>query len=163
MCWPARLESLAYEVARAERYRHTLSVIFFDLDHFKAINDLHGHQFGDEVLRSLARSVRETMRTIDTVGRYGGEEFVVILPETDYWQAMIVAERLRVRIATTTFANTPTGSTVAITISIGVAAFSKDGDSLDDLIRTADNALYHAKRNGRNRVSGSHDRELAAG
>lgn len=159
----ALLESLTYEVARAERYRHTLSVIFFDLDHFKAINDLHGHQFGEEVLRALAHSARETMRTIDTVGRYGGEEFVVILPETDYWQAMIVAERLRVRVAATTFMNTPTGSTVSITISIGVAAFSKDGDSLDDLIRTADNALYHAKRNGRNRVSGSHDLELVAG
>jgi len=158
----ALLESLAQEVERAERYEHSLSILFFDLDHFKAINDTYGHQFGDEVLRVLARTARETVRHIDTVGRYGGEEFVAILPETDYWKAVTVAERLRERVAAYPFAEMPGGHVVRVTISVGVTAFPGDGRTVKDLIRSADGALYGAKRNGRNRVCGSREQVMVA-
>lgn len=158
----ALLESLAQEVERAERYEHPLSILFFDLDHFKVINDTYGHQFGDEVLRSLARAARETVRHIDTVGRYGGEEFVAILPETDYWKAVTVAERLREYVAAHPLAEMPGGIAIQVTISVGVTAYPGDGRAVKDLIRTADSALYSAKRNGRNRVCGSREQAMVA-
>lgn len=152
----ATLELLTGEIERAERYGHPLSVLFFDLDHFKAINDEYGHQFGDVLLRTLAALARETVRGADSVGRYGGEEFVAVLPETDYPHALQAAERLRRRIAAQTLP-APADADARITVSVGVTTYPGDGTTLDALIRAADTALYTAKREGRDRVRGFRD------
>lgn len=147
----ALLERLERELDRSRRYGRSLAVIFFDLDRFKSINDTYGHQFGDRVLRELARIATRTMRSIDLVGRYGGEEFVAVLPETDGAQALIVAERLRVNVARNRL-TLPSGEDVRATISAGIAVFPADATTMDTLIRIADTALYAAKAGGRNRV-----------
>jgi diguanylate cyclase (GGDEF)-like protein len=135
-------ELAVHEIAVAKRYRQPVSVILFDLDHFKRINDTGGHEAGDEALRRVARIVRDHLRESDLFARYGGEEFVLLLPRTTADQAAIVAERIRMEIAENT----------ALTISGGVAGLSFGDDSLDRLIRRADNALYRAKQEGRNRT-----------
>ncbi|MCA1667299.1 MAG: diguanylate cyclase [Thermomicrobia bacterium] len=147
----ALLERLERELERSRRYGRSLTVIFFDLDRFKNINDTYGHQFGDRVLRDLARIATQTVRSIDLVGRYGGEEFVAVLPETDGAQALIVAERLRLNVARHRL-DLPSGEAVGTTISAGVAVFPADATTMDTLIRIADTALYAAKAGGRNRV-----------
>jgi len=147
----ALLERLERELERSRRYGRSLAVIFFDLDRFKSINDTYGHQFGDRVLRDLARIATQTVRSIDLVGRYGGEEFIAVLPETDGAQALIVAERLRMSVARHRL-DLPTGEEVRATISAGVAVFPADATTMDTLIRIADTALYAAKAGGRNRV-----------
>jgi len=147
----ALLERLERELDRSRRYGRSLAVIFFDLDRFKSINDTYGHQFGDRVLRELARIATRTMRSIDLIGRYGGEEFVAVLPETDGVQALIVAERLRMNVARNRL-TLPSGEDVRATISAGIAVFPADATTMDTLIRIADTALYAAKAGGRNQV-----------
>ncbi|MHB8644603.1 MAG: GGDEF domain-containing protein [Thermomicrobiales bacterium] len=147
----ALLERLERELERSRRYGRSLAVIFFDLDRFKNINDTYGHQFGDRVLRELARIATGAVRSIDLVGRYGGEEFVAVLPETDGAQALIVAERLRANVARNRL-DLPNGEEVRATISAGVAVFPADATTMDTLLRIADTALYAAKAGGRNRV-----------
>ena len=147
----ALLERLERELERSRRYGRSLAVIFFDLDRFKSINDTYGHQFGDRVLRDLARIATQAVRSIDLVGRYGGEEFIAVLPETDGAQALIVAERLRANVARHRL-DLPSGEEVRATISAGVAIFPADATTMDTLIRIADTALYAAKAGGRNRV-----------
>lgn len=147
----ALMERLEREIDRARRYGRPLAVIFFDLDHFKGINDTYGHQFGDRVLRELARIATRTVRSIDLVGRYGGEEFVAVLPETDGAQALIVAERLRMNVAQRHY-DLPNGETARATISAGIAVFPDNAPTMDALLRVADTALYAAKAGGRNRV-----------
>lgn len=142
---------LAEELARSARYRRPLSVLMLDVDHFKAVNDTHGHQVGDEVLRSLASRLRQAVRRADVVARYGGEEFLVILPETTLPQALGLAERIRFDVAQHTMALIH-GEALRITVSIGVAAFPDHGADADSLCRSADAALYAAKQSGRNRV-----------
>jgi diguanylate cyclase (GGDEF)-like protein len=141
------LAAHAFDVSR--RYRHPLSVMLFDVDHFKQVNDSWGHQIGDEILESVARIAGHHLRDADVIGRYGGEEFIVLLPESSARQAMIVAERIREGIAAH---GIDTGKgTVKVTISAGIAdALSED--TLDWLIRRADQALYEAKEAGRNRA-----------
>ncbi len=135
-----------------------VSALLFDIDHFKVVNDTWGHGVGDEVLKEVAQRASRNLRNFDLVARLGGEEFVVIMPDTDGSQAMAVAERLRRRIAEEAFAVTAPVGKIDVTISIGVAvadgSLDADGkpESGDALLRRADTALYQAKRSGRNRV-----------
>ena len=141
----------AREVERAQRAQRPLSALILDLDFFKKINDTYGHAVGDEVLREVAQRCRINIRGIDLIGRYGGEEFVVLLPETDLPAARIIAERLRTAVANTPIATQRSGS-VTLTISLGVAALTASTPDLATLLHHADEALYVAKRRGRNRV-----------
>lgn len=137
---------LEAEVGRAERYGAKLSVMLFDIDHFKEVNDHFGHQFGDQVLVGLAEEVRHNLRENDVAGRWGGEEFLVIAPHTDLNGAKKLAEKLRQRFEAHDF-----GGDQRITASFGVAEW-RPGDTSGNLIGRADRALYRAKNNGRNRV-----------
>ena len=143
------------EAEQACRHSQSLSAMFIDIDHFKRINDTHGHQTGDDVLRSVASAIQECLRAGDTVARYGGEEFVVLCPHTDCQAANTVAERIRTHIEQRLF-RTPSGRDIRVTISIGIAAFSTDGHGTEEAIRAmlalADQALYRAKSDGRNRT-----------
>ncbi|HLJ67298.1 MAG TPA: diguanylate cyclase [Chloroflexota bacterium] len=140
---------LDVELERAHRYRHPCSVLFIDLDHFKALNDSFGHLTGDAALREFASVVRTGLRGIDVLGRWGGEEFVALLPETGGEAAYQVAERIRAAVAGHTF--WAAGGT-HITCSIGIAGYPEDAESRDELIEMADRAMYAAKRLGRNQV-----------
>ena len=128
-----------------------LTILVLDIDYFKAINDTHGHDAGDDVLREFAVRIRKSIRGIDLACRYGGEEFVVVMPETDMAVATVVAERLRRRIASEPFRIQQGGRLVEVTISIGIAALGRD-DTAASVLKRADQALYRAKRDGRNRV-----------
>jgi diguanylate cyclase (GGDEF)-like protein len=140
------------EVARAVRTGAELALIMVDLDHFKQINDRHGHLAGDEVLRETARRLRSTFRRSDVIGRYGGEEFVVLALDCDAADALRLAERFRQSVCATPFA-TPAGP-ITVTTSVGVAAVSDVPASIG-LLKAADEALYRAKGTGRNRVVGA--------
>jgi two-component system cell cycle response regulator len=130
-----------------------LTVLVIDIDYFKSVNDGHGHDAGDDVLREFALRLRKSIRGIDLACRYGGEEFVVVMPETDIAVATMVAERLRRRIATEPFPIQQGVRTVEVTISIGIAALGGSSDSAAGVLKRADQALYRAKRDGRNRVA----------
>ncbi len=136
------------EVERAKRFGRTLTAIMFDLDHFKRVNDMYGHTVGDQVLAQVARLCQSELRQTDLLGRYGGEEFVALLPETEVPAAWQTAERLRQRVARTPI-ETARG-TIRITISLGVALLSGELPSLENLMERADQALYAAKQAGRN-------------
>jgi diguanylate cyclase (GGDEF)-like protein len=131
----------------ATRMRQPVSLIMLDIDHFKRVNDTHGHDAGDAALRQIASALREEVRGVDTAARYGGEEFAIILPQANLEGALVVAERLRVRIEREEMPGV--GS---VTASLGVASFPVHASSRDLLVTTADRALYQAKRSGRNRV-----------
>src|SRR5947208_5610672 len=128
-----------------------LTVLVLDIDYFKSINDTHGHDAGDDVLREFAIRIRKSIRGIDLACRYGGEEFVVVMPETDIGVATVVAERLRRRIASEPFPIQQSARHIDVTISIGIAELSVK-DTSATILKRADQALYRAKRNGRNRV-----------
>jgi two-component system, cell cycle response regulator len=128
-----------------------LAVSILDIDYFKAVNDTYGHDAGDDVLREFAKRIRKSIRGIDLACRYGGEEFVVLMPETDLAVAAAVAERLRRRIASEPFVLQQGGKAIEVTISVGIAAYGS-GDDAAALLKRADQALYRAKRDGRNRV-----------
>jgi two-component system, cell cycle response regulator len=127
-------------------------VLLMDIDHFKLVNDAHGHQVGDEVLVELTRRTMSTIRgQIDSLARYGGEEFIVVLPETPSDGAKVVADKILAVIRHRPFVeDADTG--VPLTVSIGVAAFPEDGSTADELVRAADLAMYRAKEAGRDRV-----------
>ena len=148
-------ELLVAEAARVQRYGGALSLVIADIDYFKEINDSHGHATGDEVIRAVAGVLRQAARGADSVARYGGEEFAVILPQTVAAQAVYFAERARRAVAEKVLA--PQGKRV--TISLGVAEVRPGGDAAQ-LLRDADEALYRAKQEGRNRVARA-DRLLA--
>jgi two-component system cell cycle response regulator len=126
-------------------------VSVLDIDYFKSVNDTYGHDAGDDVLREFANRIRKSIRGIDLACRYGGEEFVVLMPETDLAVATAIAERMRRRIASEPFLVHQGAELIEVTISIGIAALGR-GDDATMLIKRADQALYHAKRGGRNRV-----------
>jgi len=142
---------LAEEIERAERYKTDLSLMMLDLDHFKRVNDSYGHIIGDNVLIEIAHTLKKQVRTFDIPARFGGEEFTIILPETDPKSALIVAERLRKAVAQLSFK--VQNKTFSITTSIGVTSFVHSTSLTDDLfIEQADRALYLAKAKGRNRI-----------
>jgi two-component system, cell cycle response regulator len=143
---------LATLVEQASARGKPLTVLVLDIDYFKAVNDTYGHDAGDDVLREFAIRVRKSIRGIDLACRYGGEEFVIVMPETDMAVAATVAERLRRRIATEPFPIEQGARAIAVTISIGLAAIDGSDDSSAAILRRADQALYRAKRDGRNRV-----------
>jgi len=145
-------EVLREEIWRAERYRYALSLIMIDVDGFKHYNDTYGHPKGDILLKSLAYLIRTTIRQIDIAGRYGGEEFLVILPQTNKLQARFTAERIRLTVAEHRFYGHSSLPEVRKTISLGVASFPEDAPTQTGLIEMADQALYRAKQNGKNRV-----------
>jgi len=134
---------------RASEDGRPLSVLMVDLDHFKRINDAYGHARGDLVLKQTTRAIQSTLRADDIVGRFGGEEFVVLLPGADLKQAMGAAERCRAAVETMTV---PGALYLSVTASVGVAAFPNHGEELDGLLRASDRAMYKAKANGRNRI-----------
>ncbi|MGY6710584.1 MAG: PleD family two-component system response regulator [Rhizobiaceae bacterium] len=137
---------------RAMNRRRPLSLMITDIDRFKAINDTHGHDAGDEILREFAARLRKNVRGIDLACRYGGEEFVVVMPDTDPALANIVAERVRAEIADKPFEVSTLAQPLTVTISIGVAGIRHGDDSVEALMKRADKALYEAKNSGRNRV-----------
>lgn len=138
----------AHEWAVARRYGLPLAVMLFDIDRFKRINDSHGHQMGDEILKRVARAASEHLRAADVIARYGGEEFIVLLPGSTAQQSTVVAERIREAVAADGI-ETRTARVVA-TISVGLAQTLPDQDTLDQLVWRADQALYDAKAKGRN-------------
>ncbi len=144
---------LSMLVQQAAAREKPLSVLILDIDHFKSINDTHGHAAGDEVLREFSRRVRKAVRGIDLACRMGGEEFVVAMPDTDAALAMLVGERLRQKIAGEPFTTGVAGVTVTVTVSIGICSLTSPDDTADELVKRADTALYLAKRGGRNRVA----------
>src|SRR6266545_4803510 len=143
---------LEQELERSRRFGRLFALLLLDLDHFKLVNDRHGHQLGDEVLVELTRRITAIVRDIDTFARYGGEEFVLILPETNLVGGIAVAEKLRGAVASAPFAERPGHQGVRLTVSLGVACYPEHATSTAELLRAADTAMYEAKRRGRDRV-----------
>lgn len=141
----ALVEKLDYEIRRADRYQSPLSILFVDIDHFKRINDTYGHTVGDQTLRQVAEIFRKLLRNTDIAGRYGGEEFLIILPGCSQDDGFVVAEKLRSACQDFLF-----DSGVRLTISGGLAGYH--GDALPGLVERADQCLYLAKEGGRNRI-----------
>lgn len=144
----------AQEINRSQRYNFSFSVLLIDIDYFKKINDTYGHNVGDEVIIFMTQIVIDNLRKPDCFGRFGGEEFVVLLPETDTDEALIVAERIRSSIQNQSI--TVEDKKVSITISIGVSSYYLGDKTIDAIIQRSDQALYQAKNQGRNRVIVDH-------
>jgi diguanylate cyclase (GGDEF)-like protein len=145
------MDHMEVEIKRCKRYRHPMAFIMLDLDHFKRLNDEYGHQMGDQVLITVGQVLRANLRETDTCARYGGEEIALVLTETHLRMAMVLAEKLRLRIAAApvTFQD----KTVRVTASMGVTSFlGGEEDSMEEIVKRADQALYEAKRAGRNQV-----------
>jgi diguanylate cyclase (GGDEF)-like protein len=140
------------EIVRSERHKKSFSVAMVDLDNFKSYNDTQGHLRGDEALRLIAQTIVKNIRKSDTLARYGGDEFVMILPELDKEQSRSLAEKLCLVIRETKLPNKKLSAKVNLTISLGIATFPDDGHSEEELVRKADEALYKAKDLGRNAV-----------
>ncbi len=142
------IERLQEQVSTAKRYQRELTVIMFDIDFFKKVNDTYGHPFGDKVLEQVAATLREEIRAADIAGRYGGEEFLVVMPETGLAEGLNTAERIRLGLEGLTWRHP-----ITVTISAGVATWQK-GETASELITRADALLYKAKEGGRNQVRG---------
>jgi diguanylate cyclase (GGDEF)-like protein len=142
---------LAHEFQRERRYKHPLACILVDIDNFKSVNDTYGHPVGDKVLIEVAAAIRESIRTTDLVARFGGEEFIILAPETTTVAAHMVAERIRRAITENTTAKADQGLPV-VTASLGVASTEVPVANESELVSKADAALYRAKPDGRNRV-----------
>lgn len=156
--WRRRTDEL---LRRSRTQREPMAVLLIDIDHFKQVNDRHGHLVGDEALRAVATILRSTIRTKDVIGRFGGEEFVIALPDTDLDDATVTADRLRSAVAASPLAAMCAGAldepgldpdTFRLTVSIGVAVYPADGTTVDNLLLRADRAMYAAKAAGRDRV-----------
>ena len=143
---------LTDEVERALKFKRKLSLLFIDLDHFKFFNDTHGHQAGDEVLHALGQLMNDAARDSDTVARWGGEEFIIISPETDEQQACQLAESIRKEVAAFAFPHADEQPLGHVSLSVGVATLSDGIDNAEELVGLADKAVYKAKESGRNRT-----------
>ena len=148
----AIMDQLSKEIERTRRYDRPLALLFFDADRFKHVNDTYGHAVGDIVLCQISERVGNTLRGGDTVGRFGGEEFVVLLPETDADEANVIAERIRSAVAAEPVATVEVAGGIAMTVSIGLSTYQVDGITEQELLSQADEAMYVAKRLGRNQV-----------
>jgi diguanylate cyclase (GGDEF)-like protein len=145
------LHFLKAELARCARYKKSVAVVFMDIDFFKNVNDMHGHLVGSSVLAEMAKIIRMNVREADTISRYGGDEYVVVLTEIGQEEGFQIADRLRCAIACHRFGQRK-GLAIELTVSAGVAAFPEHGRSADELIHRADTAMYEAKRDNRNCV-----------
>jgi len=143
-------EQLTYHFELAKRSGNPMAVMFLDIDHFKKVNDTYGHQCGDEVLKKIAHILKDKSRAINVVGRFGGEEFMIIGPISDYKSALYLGERIRTAVEKEVFSHENTDFN--ITISIGISVWNSSIASEKDLVKFADEALYTAKRSGRNQV-----------
>lgn len=159
----ALVRAFGRESEKADRYKRPLAAIFLDIDDFKRYNDKFGHPGGDQVLSSLAQVLRRQTSKIDALGRFGGEEFMILLPETDLRKALEVAERIRLATASDLSVGRPAGNGNGdgkilrdIIISVGVAQWQK-GQDFDGLVAAADKAMYYAKSKGKNRVAGNQE------
>ena len=144
-------ETLSKEMKKAARYSRRFSILLIDADNLKDVNDSHGHGAGDQLIKVLANTLRECLRTSDVIARIGGDEFVVLLPEADHKHARDAAERVRSASANTSFDRD--GEKVSMTVSIGIASYPDDGEGLEEIMENADRALYKSKKSGRNRVT----------
>ncbi|MBW2056953.1 MAG: GGDEF domain-containing protein [Deltaproteobacteria bacterium] len=147
------MEALDLELRRAIRYEYPISLMMVDIDHFKTYNDTHGHVAGDRVLREIARVMKATVRHTDILARYGGEEFAGILIKTKLDEACQIAERVRRAVKSRTIEHEGSQPAGRLTVSIGISTLTSQVSSVKGLIETADEALYEAKRKGRNRVA----------
>ena len=144
-------ERLNDEFLKAKKYKSSFLIITCDIDHFKRINDTYGHGFGDEVLVKLVKVIAKTIRKADLLARIGGEEFIILCNQTNDYDGILIAEKVRSQIEKTIFTYEK-NTTVPVTMSFGVANFTKDIKSIQELMELSDNRLYLAKENGRNRV-----------
>ena len=149
----AMLDVAEQKIAAAKRFGRRLAVLITDIDHFKNVNDTHGHDVGDVIIKGLGEILRRAKRTTDSVARFGGEEFVIICEETDENGATLLAERVREELERTTFVASESGKNVKVTCSVGVATFPEAGASWETLFKAADTALYASKQGGRNRTT----------
>jgi diguanylate cyclase (GGDEF)-like protein len=145
------LSTTENEIQRADRYGNPLSVLFLDLDHFKQVNDRFGHLVGSQTLRALSQLLMQCVRTVDTLARYGGDEFTILLIDTEHDAALTIAERIRRTVADYRF-ETGRDNGLGLTISIGVASYPEHGGDRDALLDFSDKAMYRAKSDGRNLV-----------
>lgn len=150
------------EWQRSVRFKHPFALVILDIDFFKRVNDTHGHQVGDEVLRHVASLLSGQVRIVDKISRYGGEEFALIMVEIGRAEAREVVDRLRVLLAETPYVLPEKNLTIEVTLSAGVATMPEDADTVEQLIAAADEALYTAKRLGRNRVVTTKNRAVRA-
>ena len=141
------MAKLEEEFNRSKRYNKIFSIVMADLDKFKEINDIYGHTTGDQVLKTVGMFLQKNVRDVDILARYGGDEFVMLLPETDRDEAYAFAERLRERVSQMKLKDIP-----KFTISLGIASYPVDEKDFEDLIKKADEAMYSAKETGRNMV-----------
>ncbi|MDP3723560.1 MAG: diguanylate cyclase, partial [Candidatus Omnitrophota bacterium] len=153
----ALLKSLATEMQRAGRHQRRLAIALADVDGLKMCNDTYGHQAGDALLQAVARILQSSHRGSEVVGRYGGDEFLLLLPETGPVEAVVMAERLRRAVAAFPFAVTEAQHSVPVTVTIGLAVYPEDGATAEALIAQADRRLYEGKRDGGNRVIATPD------
>ena len=140
------------EFKRVDRTGLPMALLMMDIDEFKHVNDSYGHETGDMVLRQIAAVLKSSLRATDVLGRMGGEEFAVLLPDTPLSDAALLAERIRISVANTSLETSDHSLTISITICVGIAAYELEMGNIDDLLRNADRALYYAKNNGRNRI-----------
>lgn len=148
----ALADQLTYEIDRSRRYGSDLSVILVDMDNLKEINDVHGHLTGDMAVQVVAATLRSTLRSVDIAGRYGGDEFLVIIPQTTLDGARSIAEKIQTAMRAAEVQLTG-GATLAVTVSMGVAVLAREGEDMDGFIHRVDTALYDSKTRGRNRIT----------
>lgn len=139
------------EIARSLRYHEPFSLLMIDIDHFKKINDTYGHSIGDEIIKNVAKTIFNNLREVDLIGRFGGEEFIIILSKTELKDAVLVAERLRLKIESSSIKSAD--QIIKCTVSIGIGTYQENDQNIIDIINRADECLYCAKNQGRNQVN----------